>query len=96
MIGADVSACPDTSGAVARYERLRRHLLGEERDVDGAAGLVPLMRRGIRSCIDAPATTPTPRSPAGRRAPPRGDALRSELALVMAEMALSTLREARA
>lgn len=95
MMGVDVSTS-DTTGAVARYERLRGHLLGGERDVDGAAGLVSLMRRGIRACIDAPATTPIPRSPAGRRAPHGGDAVRNELALVMAEMALSTTREARA
>jgi hypothetical protein len=95
--GAPIPAGEPGSASIARYERLRRHVLGDAIDADGAPGLALLMRRGLSACIGL-ADGPTPESPP----PTRGvdqitieDGLRGDIARVMVAMALGSTAHRR-
>jgi hypothetical protein len=42
-----------SAAALAQYEHLRRHVLGEGHDTQGAPGLALVMRGGMRACLVA-------------------------------------------
>ena len=89
-----IPAAEPGSASVARYERLRRHALGDAFDADGAPGLVLLMRRGVSACIglpDGPTTASSPRTGGGDLDPVAlEDGLRGDIARVMVAMALGS------
>jgi hypothetical protein len=80
---------PD-SAAVARYERLRRHVLGEAIESNGAPGLALLMRRGMSACMAATdeATTASPAPTCDADVMLIDHGLRGEIARVMVAMAI--------
>lgn len=87
---APISAAEHGTATVARYERLRRHVLGDAIDADGSSGLALLMRRGLSACIglvDEPTTGSTPTM---RGIDPMmiEEGLRGDIARVMVAMAL--------
>jgi hypothetical protein len=89
---APIPAGEPGSASVARYERLRRHVLGDAIDADGAPGLTLLMRRGVSACIGLP-DGPTTGSPPPTRGVDRivfEDGLRGDIARVMVAMALES------
>jgi len=89
-----------SSAARTRYEQVRRHVLSAKGSEQGAPGLALLLRHGLRAYLEATAEAASTTTPPIRMERPMGieDGLRSEIARVMAAMALGAAapREARA
>jgi hypothetical protein len=81
-----------SAGALAGYERLRSCALGE---AVNEPGFVLLMRRGLRSWLEARETAAThaKAAPASSTDSPPGANLRDELARLVASMALCAGRK---
>ena len=82
---------------VAAYERLRRSVLSEASDADGASGLALLLRRGVRGWLEM-LHDRAPESPSAHAQTDSalGNDLRGELTRLVATMALgATRKEAR-
>jgi hypothetical protein len=85
--------------ALARYEHLRRHVLGQEHDPQGVPGLALVMRGGMHACLamvepaDAACTAVASHA---ETATGSNSGLRDDVARVMVAMAIGAALEQEA
>jgi hypothetical protein len=97
------TSCATSSAALARYEQLRQHVLGQTHDACGAPGLALVMRGGMPALLvtnveSAGAVAVAASTDAnGEDRSGMGVGMRKEIARVMVAMALkaATRREAQ-
>jgi hypothetical protein len=99
VLSAAVSGSDAT--ALAHYEHLRRHVLGQEHDHEGAPGLALVMRGGMHACLAMVEPTGTVRpavAPHAEAATEIDGGLRDDVARVIVAMAIGAAleKEARA
>jgi hypothetical protein len=96
------TSCATSAAALARYEQLRQHVLGQAHDARGAPGLALMMRSGMPTFLvanveSAGAVAASTTDPSGEDRSGIGVGMREEIARVMLAMALkaATRREAQ-